>query len=185
VTAPRRILIYGVYGAGKSTLAAHLARLLRLPWQPVDDLTWEPGWKEVPVALQRRRIAEICRGPAWIIDGGYQAWLDIPFERADLVVCLDYSRRLTLGRLIRRTWQRVRTQEVVCNGNRESWGSVLSSESILVWHLGSFARKRRRMRQWHGDPATASRVLLLRTPRQTAQWLQELSGVPQAAPTRR
>ncbi len=174
MTAPRRILIYGVYGAGKSTLAGRLARRLHLPWQPVDDLTWEPGWKEVPIALQRKRIAEICDLPAWIIDGAYQAWIDIPFQRADLVLCLDYSRTLTLWRLVRRTMRLLVTGEVICNGNRESLRSVLSSDSIFVWHFGSFSRKRRRMRQWRSDPATAARTLVFSHPAETAKWLQDV-----------
>ncbi|MEK8107038.1 hypothetical protein NKG94_21300 [Micromonospora sp. M12] len=58
-----------MYGSGKSTLAARLADQLGLPWCPVDDLLWLPGWVEVPVAQQRSRIEEICRRDRWIIDG--------------------------------------------------------------------------------------------------------------------
>ena len=47
---PARILVEGIHGSGKSTLAALLAQRFGLPWYPVDDLLWEPGWVEVPVA---------------------------------------------------------------------------------------------------------------------------------------
>ena len=94
MSAPRRILIYGVYGSGKSTLAARLAEHLGLPWYPVDDLVWQPGWVEVPVAQQRSRIEEVCRRDRWIIDGAYHGWRDVPLARADLVVGLDYPRWL-------------------------------------------------------------------------------------------
>jgi hypothetical protein len=173
----QRILVYGVYGAGKSTLAEQLAEKLGLPWQPVDDLTWEPGWREVPLPLQRSRIAAICERRRWILDGAYGEWLDIPLARADLIIGLDYSRRLTLGRLLRRTGRRLMTGEVICNGNRESLGSVLSTESIIVWHLTSFARKRRRMRAWAADP-NGPRVLLFDTPAQLDAWLAEPADVP-------
>ena len=64
----RRILIYGVTGAGKTVLAARLAATTAIEWHSVDDLTWEPGWVEVPDDEQRRRIQQICERPEWILD---------------------------------------------------------------------------------------------------------------------
>ncbi|MEU7823495.1 adenylate kinase [Catellatospora sp. NPDC049133] len=173
---PQRILIYGVYGAGKSTLALELSRRLGLPWQPVDELTWEPGWKEVPMPVQRDRIAAICRKKSWILDGAYKDWLDLPLASADLVIGLDFSRGLTLRRLLRRTARLISTGEVICNGNRETLGSALSSESIILWHFASYGRKRRRMRRWAAD-SPGPQVLLFRTPAELDGWLAELSPV--------
>lgn len=177
---PSRILIYGVYGAGKSTLAELLSRRLGLPWQPVDDLTWEPGWQEVPMRVQRERIAAVCRRDRWILDGAYKDWLDIPLASADLVLGLDFSRRLTWRRLVRRTSRLLSTGETICNGNRESWSSVLSSESIFLWHLASFGRKRRRMRRW-AAASPGPRVLLFRTPAELDSWVDALGGLSSAA----
>ncbi|MEV1111524.1 adenylate kinase [Micromonospora sp. NPDC049751] len=173
MAAPRRILVYGVYGAGKSTLAARLAQRLGVPWYPVDDLLWLPGWVEVPVAQQRSRIEEICRRDAWILDGAYHGWRDVPLARADLVVALDYPRWRSFGRLLRRTLRRLGTGEVICNGNRESVGSVLSRDSILLWHVAAFGRARRRMRAWQADPAGPP-VLLFTHPAALDDWLSSL-----------
>ncbi|MFY1622377.1 adenylate kinase [Micromonospora sp. WMMD723] len=174
MSAPSRILVYGVYGAGKSTLAARLADRLGLPWHPVDDLLWLPGWVEVPVAQQRDRITQICRGERWIIDGAYHGWRDVPLARADLVVALDYPRWRSFGRLLRRTVSRLVTGEVICNGNRETLGSVLSRDSILVWHVGAFGRARRRMRAWQADP-TGPPVLRFDSPTELDRWV---AGLP-------
>lgn len=174
MSAPRRILIYGVYGSGKSTLAARLADHLGLPWYPVDDLVWQPGWVEVPVAQQRSRIEEVCRRDRWIIDGAYHGWRDVPLARADLVVGLDYPRWRSFWQLLRRTVRRVVTGEEICNGNRESLGSVLSADSILLWHATAFGRARRRMRAWRSDPS-APPVVLLRSPTELDDWL---AGLP-------
>jgi adenylate kinase family enzyme len=126
-----RILIYGVTGSGKTTLAAQLSVVTGLPWHSVDDLTWEPGWVGVPIDEQRRRIGTICAGDRWILDTAYGGWLDVPLARADVTVALDYPRWLSLGRLIRRTLRRAIDHQPICNGNVESWRQMLSSESIL------------------------------------------------------
>ncbi|MFI7072959.1 adenylate kinase [Micromonospora sediminicola] len=173
MTTPARILVYGVYGAGKSTLAQRLAERLDLPWCPVDDLLWQPGWVEVPVDEQRRRIEAVCRRDRWILDGAYHGWRDVVLARADLVVGLDYPRRLSFWRLLRRTARRLVSGEEICNGNRESLRSVVSRDSVLVWHVAAFGRARRRMRAWHADPAGPP-VLLFRDPAALDRWVADL-----------
>ncbi|GIH14530.1 adenylate kinase [Rugosimonospora africana] len=172
---PSRILVYGVTGSGKTTLAARIGAGLGLPWHSVDDLTWEPGWVEVPKDVQRARIAEICDGAEWVLDAGYSGWLDIPLAAADLVVCLDFPRWVSLRRLLWRTGTRVVARTPVCNGNRESLRQAFSGDSIIVWHFHSFARKRRRMREWAVGP-WGDRVVLLRSPRAVTRWLRELAN---------
>ncbi|MBB5867190.1 adenylate kinase family enzyme [Allocatelliglobosispora scoriae] len=168
---PARILVYGVTGSGKTTLAARIGERFSLPWHSVDDLTWEPGWVEVPPPVQRERIAAICAGDAWVLDSAYGSWLDVPLGTADLVVGLDYPRWLSLGRLLRRTVRRSVAGTVVCNGNRESLKSLLSRDSIVVWHFRSFARKRARMRSWQAAPHGPA-VLLFRSPGEAERWLR-------------
>jgi adenylate kinase family enzyme len=170
-----RILVYGVTGSGKSTLAARIARRTGLPYHPVDDLTWEPGWVAVPDDMQRDRIARICAGDEWVLDAAYSSWQDLPLARADLIVGLDFPRWLSYGRLLRRTVARLVTRETICNGNRESPRVLLAKDSILVWHFSSFRRKRRRMREWRA--ADGERVLLFRSPSEVERWLR---GLPTA-----
>jgi adenylate kinase family enzyme len=160
-----RIFVYGVTGSGKSTLAGHLSAATGLPCHPVDDLTWEPGWVQVPLEEQRRRIAAICERDEWILDAAYSAWLDIPLERVQVIVALDYARWRSLARLIRRTAARLLDGRFICNGNRETLRNTLSRNSLFVFHFASFARKRATMRRWEAA-ADGPGVLRLRSPRQ-------------------
>lgn len=171
--SPSRILVYGVTGSGKSTLARRIGERLSLPWHSVDDLTWEPGWVQVPTEVQRARIAAICAQPAWVLDAAYGSWLDVPLATAELVVGLDFPRWRSLGRLIRRTLIRMVRRTRICNGNVESLRASLSKDSIIVWHFKSFKRKQRRMRQWKADPDKPP-VLLFATPKAVANWLRSL-----------
>lgn len=148
MSAPQRILVYGVTGSGKTTLASQLSELTNIPWHEVDLLTFEPGWVEVPVELQRSKIEGICQGDSWILDSAYGKWLDIPLERVDLIIGLDLPRRVSFLRLFKRCIRRAVRREPVCNGNYESWRTMLSRKSLLLWHLKSFDRKRERIHKW-------------------------------------
>jgi hypothetical protein len=59
------------------------------------------------------------------------------------------------------------------NGNRESLRGFFFRDAIIVWHVKSFKRKRRRIRQWRDDPA-APPVIWLTSARQAEEWLNEL-----------
>ncbi|MPZ96702.1 MAG: adenylate kinase [Propionibacteriales bacterium] len=166
----RRILVYGVTGSGKTTLAKRISRATGIPWHPVDDLTWDPGWAEVPDEEQRRRIEAICTGGEWVLDAAYGKWLEVPLGRVELIVALDYPRWFSLQRLLRRTAARALDRRQICNGNRESLRQVFSRKSIIAWHFQSFRRKRQRIRQWCDDPA-APPVVRLTSRRQTESWL--------------
>lgn len=171
----RRILVYGVTGSGKTTLASALGTRLALPYHSMDDLTWDPGWVAVSEQVQRDRVREICATDDWVIDSAYGIWRDIPLARADLIVGLDLPRWLSFGRLLRRTVGNIVHHRSLCNGNHETWrATFLSYESILVWHFKSFTRKRRRMRAWQADPEFPIEIVLLRSPREVERWLAAL-----------
>ncbi len=178
--APQRILVYGVTGSGKTTLAARLAAPTGIPWYSVDDLTWEPGWVPVPAEEQRRRIQAICAGNRWILDTAYGDWLDVPLARTELIVGLDYARRVSLPRLVRRTVSRAADRQLICNGNVETWRGMLAQDSILQWHFRSFTRKRLRMRAWAADPAMPATVLC-GSPGDTERWVRAFVAARQRA----
>lgn len=168
----RRILIYGVTGSGKTTMAAWLSEKTGIPWTEIDLLMWNPGWELVPVDLQRERVAEICARDEWILDAAYAPWLDIPLERVQLIIGLDYSRSRTFWQLLKRTVTRAIDKKEVCNQNVETFKGMFSRDSILIWHFKSFARKRERMRLWQADQANFD-VILLKRPTSPEKWEME------------
>lgn len=172
---PRRVLIYGVTGSGKTTFARRLSEVTGIPWHSVDDLTWEPGWVSIPNETQREKIQAICEGATWILDSAYGKWLDIPLDSVELIIGLDYPRVLSFWRLLTRTVARARTKELMCNGNVESWKLTFSRDSILVWHFKSFRSKHNRILAWSQDP-NGPTVFRFTSPRQAERWLRELES---------
>lgn len=176
--APRRILLYGVTGSGKTTLARAVRERTGIPWHSADDeIGWLPGWVERPVEEQRALAQAIASGDAWVLDTAYSRWRDLVMPRVELVVALDYPRWLSLGRLLRRTVHRVVRRELVCNGNRETLRLALSRDSILVWHFRTFPGKQAQIDEWMADP-TGPPVIRLRSPAETERWLESLRPAP-------
>ncbi|WP_114905584.1 adenylate kinase [Ornithinimicrobium murale] len=191
-TGAQRILVYGVTGSGKTSLAREIGRATGLSWHSVDDeIGWLPEWTERPAEDQRRIAERICAGDQWVLDTAYGKWIEVPLARVELIVALDYPRWFSLQRLLRRTAHRAVTRQEMCNGNTESWRQVFSRDSIIVWHFRSFSRKRERIGEWAADPravlegasGSASppdrhppQVVHLRSARQTRAWLGTLGA---------
>lgn len=178
---PKRVLVYGVTGSGKTSLAKQLSEITGIEATEVDNLTFEPGWVTVPDEVQIERISTICSRDGWILDSAYAKWLPTVLPKTDLIICLDYHRLVSLSRLFGRTISRAITMQPVCNGNTESWKLMFSRESILVWHFKSFQNKKRRMAAWAaGDPAACEllqpgcQILRLTSPKQCDAWVSQL-----------
>ena len=179
----RRVLCLGATGSGKSTLAGELGRILGLPVHYVDvEIGWLPGWTSRPAAEQRELALRIAAEPAWVFDSVYRHYRQDVAERAELIVCLDYPRVVSLGRLLVRSVRRAATGQETCNGNRETWARLLGKESIIRWHFSTFASKRRQIRGYEQslDPVRVKRFTL---PRETRKWLAWLeAGLPGSNP---
>lgn len=174
LAAARRVLLYGVTGAGKSTAALAAGERLGLPVHLVDDeIGWLPGWEMRETDQQRALAARIVTEEDWVLDTAYGAFRDVVLPRTQVVLALDYPRWLSLSRLLRRTARRWVTREPVCNGNVETLGQVLSRDSILLWHFRSYRRKNEQIRAWT-DAAEGVPVLRVRHPRELTRVLAQV-----------
>ena len=95
-------MIIGSGGAGKSTLARQLGEALQLPVHHLDAYYWRPGWDPTPNEEWELFQENLVREESWIIDGNYGRTLDIRMKRADVIILLDFSRWITVYRVIKR-----------------------------------------------------------------------------------
>jgi len=172
----RRVSVVGTSGAGKSTVARTLARLLGAECLELDSVYHQADWVPLPAAEYRARVAAAAGGERWVIDGNYSSVRDIVWARADTVVWLDLPRRTVMRRIIWRTLVRVFGRVELWNGNREPWRNFfpLNKESIIVWAWQTHASNRASYEAAMADPANAHlRFVRLRSPAAVRRFRRE------------
>lgn len=173
----RRIAVTGGSGAGKTTLARELARRIDGVFVEVDAIQHKAGWIKATVD-------EISAGIHAALDGRSRWVIDCTCERevgkfiavnADLIVWLDLPLGVKLRRLFCRSWRRVRSREILWNGNVETWRDVFVGRDAVVVHpLRTHFRHRRRMlaREDH------HKIVRLRNAGEVSAWLAAFSDNP-------
>jgi adenylate kinase family enzyme len=85
-----RVVIVGIAGGGKSTLARRISKALDLPLHQMDKIGWLPGWKLADNEYVDRVHSEILSSDRWIVDG-YGSWASIEgrCDEADTLILID------------------------------------------------------------------------------------------------
>ena len=134
---PRRILVAGVTGVGKTTLARCLEALTGSPHVEIDALYHGPNWTYRESFLDE--VSELAARPAWITEWQYASARPTLIAAADTLVWLDHPTRVALPRLIGRTIRRRVRREVLWNGNVEGplWKFFTGRDHIIWWAIRS------------------------------------------------
>jgi adenylate kinase family enzyme len=146
----RRIVVWGVTGSGKTTLARHISDALSLPRIELDAIRHANGWDSVPWDVFRDTLVQQLDDytDGWVLDGSYSAVMDTYLSSADTLIWLHLPWRVAFWRLFKRTVGRAWTREPLYHseGPRESWRmTFLSPRSILWWSISSHRGRMRRI----------------------------------------
>ncbi|MFF5077919.1 hypothetical protein ACFY36_12765 [Actinoplanes sp. NPDC000266] len=145
----RRILITGLAGAGKTTLARRLSATTGVPWHSLDDLFYGPDLLMAPAFPAS--VERITAGGAWIFDSGgppptdpvSAGVRDLMWSRADTLIWLDYSQPVVLWRATTRSLRRIVTRRRLWHGHRDSPLQWLRPDHPIrrAWSAHSARRK--------------------------------------------
>lgn len=173
-----RIVVVGATGCGKSTLAERLAKKLDLDYVELDALYWKPDWVGSSDEEFREKVEAATRTQGWTVAGNYSVTRQIVWPRAEAVVWLDYPFFLILGRLLRRTWVRWRTQELMWGTNRETFWvhfKLWSKDSLVNWLFQTYWRRKRTYPQFFAQPEHAHlKVFHFKHPKEMEAWFETL-----------
>jgi adenylate kinase family enzyme len=103
----KKIVIIGSPGAGKTTLAQALGRILNIKVIHLDRLFWKGGWQAISGDERIDILKDLVPATRWldgkwIMEGTYLQSSEPRFEGADTIIFLDTHLFLCLGRVIQR-----------------------------------------------------------------------------------
>lgn len=178
----KRVVIVGVTSAGKSTLAEELAERFGLTYIELDALYWETNWQAPPPEVFRARVEEATRLEKWIAAGNYHMARDITWSRAEAIIWLDYSLWRVLWQLTRRSLKRWWTRELLWGTNYEPlWihFKLWSKDSLYNWLFQTYWKMKRLYPILLSQPEHQHlKLIRLKSPKQTEEWLENLIHLP-------
>jgi adenylate kinase family enzyme len=171
-----RVVVGGVSGCGKTTLAKELARRLGAPHIELDAHYHQPGWVPATDEQMTASVGAATAGETWVADGNYSRIRPVLWARATTFVWLDYRKGIPTWRAVRRTIPRLVRRPELWNGNREQWRYLFDSGHPIWWSWHHHPVQRASYEESVADPAYAHvDVIRLRTPRETARWLRDVA----------
>lgn len=172
---PRRILVAGPSGVGKTALAREIEAATGIRHTEIDALFHGPNWTVRPdfVASVEALIGEA----EWVTEWQYSSQLgDLLATRADTIVWLDLPVAVHMARLVRRTVVRRLRRVELWSGNVEPPLHTIFTDRdhIIRWGWRGRAKIRERVAATERDHPKL-RVVRLRSQREAAAWVRSLS----------
>ena len=167
---PRRVLVAGSSGSGKTTVAVRLAEVLGVPRFELDALFHGPGW--VPRPTFEAEVRALAAGPSWVTEWQYAAVRAPLAARADLLVWLDLPRHRVMRQVAARTLRRRLRRTELWNGNREPpLRTILTDpEHIVRWAWNTHHRTGERVAGLRAERPELP-IVRLRGRREVDDWL--------------
>ena len=174
----RRVIVAGVSGVGKTTLARRLAAAHGLRYLEVDALFHGPDWQRRPTFVTD--VDAATRGSDWVADSfGYRDVRDLLWDRCDTFVWMDYGRPIVMARVLRRSFARATYERELWNGNREGFRDWVDPEHPIRWAWSQHAPRRAQIeaRLAAGHVADRPTVVRLGSPAAARRWLARVASV--------
>ncbi len=185
----RRIQVMGSSGSGKSTAGLRLAAALGVPHVELDALFFLPDWVERENDDFRGLLRAATTGDAWVVSGNQtRRVLDVIWPHADTIVWLDLPLRVTIPRVLLRSWRRWRSQELLWGTNIERFWPQLAlwdgRRSVVGYSIQARSRADRLLAQAMIDPRWAHiRFVRLTSQREIERFLARVEGTSEQRAT--
>ncbi len=167
----KKIIVTGTSCTGKTTLGQQLAKELSISQIDLDDLHFLPDWVEKENERFIKDVNDTVDAlDNWIVSGSYQTVLkDTLWEKALIIVWLDYPLNLILRRYFIRTYRRVFFKEMCCGENYETIGHVLFKDNMFVWIFKTYWKRKKRLKSWSNGIFAHKKWIVLTSPKEESK----------------
>ena len=165
-----RISIVGGSGSGKSTLCNVLSKELNLPAIHLDAINYEPNWVKIDKDERDKIISNKSAEDKWIMDGNYNKTLQDRFEKADLIIWLDYSTIKQLKGVIKRYLTTYNKERPEIPGCKERL------DFTFIKYVVTYNKKKRPVIVDYLKDIPKEKVLVFRKQKDLNKWLKEFTG---------
>jgi len=176
-----RINVIGTSGSGKTTFGRNLAQVLQIPFIELDAIFWGPDWSEPDDSELFPKLSAALAGDNWVLDGNYSRTLEIKWERVNSVIWLDFNFPRTVSQAVKRALSRIISQEELWpgTGNRESLKKLFSRDSIVLWTIQTYARRKKKILGYISSEQYQSIIFhRIKSPKQARKFLESVSRNP-------
>jgi len=98
----KKIIIIGCPGSGKSTFSRALHEKTGIPLIHLDMLYWNADKTTVEKSVFLERLSKVLQQREWIVDGNYNATMEMRMQACDTVIFLDYPTDVCLDGIKKR-----------------------------------------------------------------------------------
>ena len=165
-----RISIVGGSGSGKSTLCNILSKELNLPAIHLDAINYKPNWVEIDKEERDKIISNKSEEDKWIIDGNYNKTLQERFDKADLIIWLDYSTIKQLKGVIKRYLKTYNKERPEIPGCKERL------DFTFIKYVLTYNKKKRPVIVEYLKNMPKEKVLVFKRQKDLNKWVKEFTG---------
>ncbi len=167
-----RISIVGGSGSGKSTLCNILSKELGLPAIHLDAINYEPNWVEIDKTERDNMILSKAQDDKWVIDGNYNKTLKKRFDKADLIIWLDYSTLKQLHGILKRYFTTRNSERPEIPGCKERL------EPEFIKYVLTYNKKKRPVILDYLKDVPKEKVLIFKHQKDLNAWLKDFTNNP-------
>lgn len=165
-----RISIVGGSGSGKSTLCNILSKELNLPAIHLDAINFNPNWVEIDKTERDKIISAKSSEEKWVIDGNYNKTLKERFEKADLIIWLDYSTFMQLKGVFKRFFKTRNKERPEIPGCKERL------DFTFIKYVATYNKKKRHIIVDTLKNISKDKVLIFKKQKDLNKWLKEFTN---------
>ena len=164
-----RISIVGGSGSGKSTLCNILSKELNLLAIHLDAINFNSDWVEIDKNERDKIISAKSSEDKWVIDGNYNKTLKERFEKADLIIWLDYSTFTQLKGIFKRFFKTHNKERPEIPGCKERLNFT------FIKYVATYNKKKRHIIVDTLESVSKDKVLIFKKQKDLNKWLKEFT----------